>query len=152
MPRPEYKKYPGITALARDLRKRQTPSEILVWNILRRRKLSGCKFLKQHPIFYSIRNQQVDFYIADFYCAQLRLIIEVDGKIHEKQLEYDKERDSKLLAKGIYVYRIKNEELTDIEKATSLLQNIIQKRINELSGNCSPSLICLREGAGGRVK
>jgi leucyl-tRNA synthetase len=133
MPRPEFKKYPGITELARDLRKRQTPCEILVWNILRRRKLSGYKFLKQHPIFYSIRNHLVDFYIPDFYCAKLRLIIEVDGKIHERQCEYDQERDSKLLEKGIRVFRIKNEELTGIEKATSTLQDIIQKRIEELS-------------------
>jgi len=133
MPRPEFKKYPGITAMARELRKTQTPSEILVWNILRRRKLSGYKFLKQHPIIYSIRNQQIDFYIADFYCARLRLIIEVDGKIHEKQCEYDQERDSKLLNKGIHVFRIKNEELTAIEKAISTLENIIQKRIKELS-------------------
>lgn len=133
MARPEFRKYTGITAMARDLRKRQTPYEILVWNILRRKNLSGYKFLKQHPIIHSIRNHQVNFYIADFYCARLRLIIEVDGKIHERQFDYDKERDSKLLEKGIQVFRIKNEELTEIEKATLILQNIIQKRITELS-------------------
>lgn len=86
MPRPQYENYPGITALARDLRKRQTPSELIVWSILRRKKVLGYKFLRQHPIIYSIRKEKIDFYIADFYCAQLSLIIEVDGKIHENRL------------------------------------------------------------------
>jgi very-short-patch-repair endonuclease len=106
MPRFYYSSYPGITSLARELRKNQTLSEILVWNILRRKKLSGYKFLRQHPIFYRIDKKWVDFYVADFYCAKLKLIIEVDGKIHEEQTEYDKERDSRLLGKGIYVARI----------------------------------------------
>ncbi len=57
----------------------------------------------------------------------------MDGKIHKRHYEYDKERDSKLLNKGIFVFRVKNEELTSIEVATSILQNIIIKRINELS-------------------
>lgn len=133
MPRPEFKKYKGITARARELRKRQTPCEIIVWNILRRRKLMGYKFLKQHPIIYSVRNQQIDFYIADFYCAKLSLVIEVDGKIHERQNEYDKERDSKLCEKGLHVFRIKNEDLNDNETSVSILKNIILKRIKELS-------------------
>jgi leucyl-tRNA synthetase len=141
MPRPDFKRYPGIIDLARDLRKKQTPSESMVWNILRRRKISGYKFLKQHAVFYSIRNRQIDFYIADFYCARLKLMIEIDGKIHERQLEYDNERDSKLLEKGIQVVRIKNEELSSIEKAIPILKIIIEKRIKELSGNSSPSLI-----------
>ena len=89
MARLNYKSYPFILHLARNLRNNQTSHEILVWNILRRKKLSGHKFLRQHPIFYSIRNDWVDFYIADFYCAKLKLIIEVDGKIHESQKEYE---------------------------------------------------------------
>jgi very-short-patch-repair endonuclease len=130
---PNYKSYPGILALARNLRNNQTSSEILVWNILRRKKLSGYKFLRQHPIFYSIRNNVVDFYIADFYCAQLRLIIEVDGKIHENHKEYDKERDSKLLKKGINVFRIKNEAVKDPMKTIKTLMEIIEVRLKELT-------------------
>jgi leucyl-tRNA synthetase len=104
----------------------------LVWNILRRKKLSGHKFLRQHPIFYSIRNDWVDFYIADFYCAKLKLIIEVDGKIHESQKEYDLERDSKLLEKGIYVLRIKNEGVSDPENTIKIINTIIDQRIKVL--------------------
>ena len=132
MARLNYKSYPFVLRLARNLRNNQTSHEILVWNILRRKKLSGYKFLRQHPIFYSIRNDWVDFYIADFYCAKLKLIIEVDGKIHESQKEYDNERDSKLLEKGIYVFRIKNEEVSDPENTIKIINTIIDQRIKVL--------------------
>ena len=132
MARLNFKSYPFILRLARNLRNNQTSHEILVWNILRKKKLSGHKFLRQHPIFYSIRNDWVDFYIADFYCAKLKLIIEVDGKIHESQKEYDLERDSKLLEKGIYVFRIKNEEVSDPEKTIKIINTIIDHRISVL--------------------
>jgi very-short-patch-repair endonuclease len=132
MARLNYKSYPFILRLARNLRNNQTSHEILVWNILRKKKLSGHKFLRQHPIFYSIRNDWVDFYIADFYCAKLKLIIEVDGKIHESQKEYDLERDSKLLEKGIYVFRIKNEEVSDPENTIKIINTIIDQRIKVL--------------------
>jgi very-short-patch-repair endonuclease len=133
MPRPHYKSYPGITSLARDLRSNQTPAEIVLWNILRRKNLSAFKFLRQHPIFYRVKKKWVEFFIADFYCAKLQLIIEVDGKIHEQQKEYDNERDSKLLEKGISVVRIKNEEVNDIKKIKDSLNQIINERVRQLT-------------------
>ena len=144
MPRYHYKSYRGITLLGRNLRKNQTVSEKLLWKVLRRKNLSGYKFLRQHPIFYSIRNKWVEFFIADFYCAELKLIIELDGKIHENNKEYDLERDLKLLNKGIYVVRIKNEELGDMDKIIHFLNGIIIDRISHIAGNeqnSSPSLI-----------
>jgi leucyl-tRNA synthetase len=144
MPRSHYKSYKGITLLGRDLRKNQTPSETILWEVLRRKKLLGYKFLRQHPIYYKVINKWVEFFIADFYCSELKLIIELDGKIHETRREYDSDRDSKLLAKGIYVVRIKNEELDDINSVTLFLIEIIRKRICEFTGdkqNSSPSLI-----------
>jgi very-short-patch-repair endonuclease len=69
--------------LGRDLRKNQTPSEKILWNMLRRKNFFGYKFLRQHPIYYRINKNWVEFFIADFYCARLKLIIEVDGKIYE---------------------------------------------------------------------
>jgi len=56
----------------------------------------------------------------------------VDGKIHEKQTEYDKERDSRLLGKGIYVVRIKNEEVKDINKFTDTINEVILQRMKEI--------------------
>lgn len=90
-----------------------TPSEKLLWDMLRRKNLSGYRFLRQHPIVYRIDRQWIDFYIADFYSRELSLVIEVDGPVHLKKREYDIERDSKLSDKGIFVLRIKNEELED---------------------------------------
>lgn len=130
-----YKNYKGITLLARDLRKNQTTSERLLWEVLRARKFSGYKFLRQHPIFYRIAKSWVDFYIADFYCNKLKLVIELDGKIHETQEEYDKERDEKLKEKGIQVIRFKNEILNNINDVKELINSIIKSRIKDLADN-----------------
>ena len=144
MPRYHYKSYKGITLLGRNLRKNQTISEKLLWTFLRRKNFHGYKFLRQHPIFYSIINKRVEFFIADFYCSELKLIIELDGKIHEKNREYDSERDLKLLNKGIYVLRVKNEELDDMKSVIQILDDTIiwcLSQINIKKKNSSPSLI-----------
>lgn len=86
----------------------------------------------------------MEFFIADFYCAGLKLIIELDGRIHENNKEYDSERDLKLLSKGIYVVRIKNEELNDMNSVILILNSIIDKRMCQIAGseqNSPPSLI-----------
>jgi very-short-patch-repair endonuclease len=151
MSRIHYKEFKGITLLARDLRNNQTPSEKLLWEVLRRKGLFAYKFLRQHPIFYRIDKNWVDFYIADFYCARLMLIIELDGKSHEGREDYDSDRDEKLLSKGLKVVRIKNEELLDINNVIGIIKNAIQNRILQLSDykpNSSPSLIFKGRGRG----
>ena len=72
--------------LAKGLRKNMTPCEKILWQHLRSNKIAGCKFRRQHPI---------KFYIADFYCHEARLVIEVDGPIHDRndRQEHDKQRD-----------------------------------------------------------
>ncbi len=123
-----YSNYRQIILLARNLRKDMTPSEKLLWELLRRKSLSGYRFLRQHPLVYRIDKQWIDFFIADFYSHELSLVIEVDGPVHLKQKEYDHERDSKLSAKGISVLRLKNEELED----TCSLRKKIIENINAL--------------------
>jgi len=135
MARYHYKNYRGITLLARDLRKNQTCSEKLLWNVLRRKAILGYKFLRQHPIFYRVYTGRVEFFIADFYCAKLRLIIELDGPIHNFQKEYDSERDAKLLSKGIKVIRMENEEVSNLSLAIKQIEESIELRISELSEN-----------------
>ena len=144
MPRSHYKSYKGITILARNLRKNQTESEKLLWTVLRGKSLSGYKFLRQHPIFYRVKNKWVEFFIADIYCCKLKLIIELDGKIHENKRDYDSERDMQLLNKGIYVVRIKNEELDDMNSIILFLNRIIINRTSQIADNkqnSSPALI-----------
>ena len=135
MPRSHYKSYKEITLLARNLRKNQTQSEKLLWTVLRRKRLSDYKFLRQHPIFYRVKNKWVEFFIADFYCSELKLIIELDGEIHEHRRDYDSERDLKLLNKGIYVVRIKNKELEDMNSVVLFLNEIIFNRVRQIAGN-----------------
>ena len=115
-------KYSEIKKLASSLRKNQTPSEKILWKYLRKRRLKGRKFLRQHPIIYESNKSEHFFYIPDFYCAKEKLVIEVDGKIHDFQKEKDEHRDLILKDKGVKILRIKNEELENIE-------NVIRKII-----------------------
>jgi len=151
MSRIHYKEFKGITLLARDLRNNQTPSEKLLWEVLRRKGLFGYKFLRQHPVFYREDKNWVDFFIADFYCSTLKLIIELDGASHEGRKDYDSERDSKLNSKGLEVLRINNYELTDINNVIGIIKNSIENRILQLSDykpDNSPSLILKGRGKG----
>ena len=88
--------------IPRQLRKRQTPEEKILWDLLRNRQLAGNKFRRQH---------RVGKFILDFYCAEKKLGVEVDGRIHDKQKDYDSAREEVLAESGIDILRIKNEEL-----------------------------------------
>jgi len=101
---------------ARDLRKRQTPAEEKLWKYLRNRKLNGFKFLRQHPVPYRIDNNKTGYFIPDFYCSAKKLIIELDGRIHDFQKEYDQNREAILNDLNLKVIRFKNEDLEDINK------------------------------------
>ena len=92
---------------ARNLRKESTPEEEKIWDVLRNRKFHNYKFRRQHVI---------EGFVVDFYCKNLRLAIEVDGKIHERQKEYDELRQRLIEEKGIKFIRVTNEEVNrDIE-------------------------------------
>jgi very-short-patch-repair endonuclease len=101
---------PGyVFQLCRKLRKKQTDAKKFLWKCLRRKRLKGLKFRRQHPI---------GRYIADFYCPEARLVIELDGKIHQvkDQKEYDRSRQEIIEMRGVRVLRIKNAEIgQDIE-------------------------------------
>ncbi len=93
----------------RDLRKRATSQEDLLWEKLRNRKL-GPKFRRQHS---------VGRYILDFYCKEKRLLIEIDGGIHEKKenKEYDTVRDKYFIELDFKILRFTNDEVEqDMEK------------------------------------
>jgi very-short-patch-repair endonuclease len=104
-----------IVNLARQLRRAQTPSGKRLWELLRNRKLSGLKFTRQHPFVTHNVQGRMEFFIADFYCAQKKLVVELDGSIHDLQPDYDTMRDRILVEKGLRVLRIKNSELDQIE-------------------------------------
>lgn len=61
------------------MRNRSTPAENLFWGRVRNRGFLGLKFYRQHPIFVDLDGRET-FYVADFYCHEHKLLVEVDGK------------------------------------------------------------------------
>ena len=110
--------------LSSSLRKYPTHPEYIIWQYLRKKKLGYYKFLRQHPVFYRYNNM-LRFFVADFYCHELRLIIEIDGPIHEGQVEYDTIRTKLLNNRNFQILRIKNQDIIDNP-------NEVLKRINKI--------------------
>ena len=107
-------------------------AEKKLWEILKNRQFLNLRFLRQHPIFYQFDNKK-SFFVADFYCHELRLVIELDGPIHEKQKDYDQIRTEVLEFKNILVVRLTNEEiLSDDEKSIGKLKEVIEERKKKL--------------------
>ena len=107
------------------MRREPTRSEDRLWNWLRDRRFTGFKFRRQHVI---------DRYIVDFYCAELKLVIEVDGKHHETAWmnEYDSERLNALRQLGIEVMRIPNELLIrDSQTAAQCIRTAVDRLIKK---------------------
>jgi very-short-patch-repair endonuclease len=106
---------PSIKEIVRLLRRNQTPEEKLLWAFLRDRKFNGKKFRRQYPIIYTERQYKKHFFVADFYCVEAKLIVELDGKVHDFQKEYDIQRDLIIKEFKLKVLRIKNDELKEPE-------------------------------------
>jgi very-short-patch-repair endonuclease len=109
-----------IVELAKDLRNNMTGSEKKLWSFLRMKQVGGYKFRCQHPIYR---------FILDFYCHEKRLAIEIDGKIHNSQQEYDRYRDEFLKSIGIKTLRIKDE---DIFNNVEIVREMIKIQLSEL--------------------
>jgi very-short-patch-repair endonuclease len=113
---------------AREQRKFATQEERKMWELLRDRKLMNYKFSRQYPIVISATNGKRIFYIADFFCHTLRLIIEIDGPIHETQKSYDQARDKILNDLGYNILRLKNEQINEkIGNVLKILSEFIIK-------------------------
>jgi very-short-patch-repair endonuclease len=95
-----------------------TPAERMLWEELRGNKL-GIHFRRQ---------QVIAGYIVDFFCHKADLVIEVDGKIHDKQKEEDANRDKVLTEMGLRVVRFRNEELEkDLAGVVERIRELISK-------------------------
>jgi very-short-patch-repair endonuclease len=91
-----------IEAAAQRHRRNMTAAERTLWTALKDRQLNGLKFRSQHPL---------GRFIADFYCAQVRLVVEVDGPVHNKQAEYDEARTQHFETYGYQLVRFTNQEV-----------------------------------------
>ena len=101
------------TEFCRHLRNNATPAEKILWDEIRRRNIGCEKFLRQFPIFIVQGFGRKVFYIADFYCAKHKLVIEVDGPIHLLKKEYDNNRDIVMKEWGFSVLRFTNDDVID---------------------------------------
>lgn len=98
-----------LKPIARQMRRAPTPAEDHLWQRLRDRQLRGHKFRRQHAI---------ERFIVDFHCAEARLVVEVDGPVHQYTCEEDAIRQDFLASRGFRVLRLSNEMVaTDIESA-----------------------------------
>ncbi|MDO9254191.1 MAG: endonuclease domain-containing protein [Bacteroidales bacterium] len=113
-----------VVAICRENRKNMTEAERIVWELVRNRRLDGKKFLRQHKIIYENSFDSFQFFVADFYCAEEKLILEIDGEIHESQKEYDNWRTSVLEDLRLRILRIKNEETIYIEQVKEKIRQM----------------------------
>jgi very-short-patch-repair endonuclease len=105
--------YEKIKPLARQMRSDPTPAEDALWQRIRKRQIGGCKFRRQHTI---------DRFIVDFYSPEARLVIEVDGGIHEYTQEEDALRQEFIESLGLRVIRFTNAEV--FQQMSGVLERI----------------------------
>jgi very-short-patch-repair endonuclease len=110
---------PNLKTLAKHLRNNSTLSEVLLWNVLKGKKLEGLDFHRQKPI---------GEYIVDFYCPELNLVIEIDGISHNLKTEKDKERQEVLERLGFNFIRIYDN---DVKKNLNGVIDYIKDWVNK---------------------
>jgi len=123
----QHRLYPPILQAARELRQPQTFAEQKLWSRLRDRQLDGLKIRRQYAI---------DRFIIDFYCAEAKLCVEIDGDSHAEQIEYDQARTAYLNELGYTVIRFTNREV--FGQFESVLQAIVDE-CRRLIGDENPS-------------
>ena len=112
---------PFTIAAAKILRDNMTTCEKLLWERVKQKQICGLRFRRQHPI---------DFFIADFYCHEAKLVIELDGEIHNQQREYDDGRSAEMEKYSIKVIMFNNSEIeNNIEEVIKKIENEINTRI-----------------------
>jgi len=120
----------NILEFARSMRKQPTEAEDFLWQNLRNRKLNNWKFRRQ---------QHLEGFIVDFYCDQLKLIVEVDGEIHntKEQRQFDQFRTQYLQEFGYKIIRFENEQV--LKNISNVLKEISTSAQERSDLNPSPS-------------
>src|ERR1700744_3547295 len=106
---------------AKALRRPMTPQELGLWLRVKNRQLGGFKFRRQHPI---------GPYILDFYCAEARLAVEIDGQSHwsAEQSAHDERRDAYFRAMGIETLRLSAELLKAPDRAAEVVLETLRRK------------------------
>jgi len=112
---------PAVLETAKILRNEMTYHEKLLWEKLKGKQICGVRFRRQHPI---------SFFIADFYCHQVKLVVEVDGEIHDVKVEYDEGRSAEMEKFGILIIRFTNHEVENsIQNVINKIETIVNDRL-----------------------
>jgi very-short-patch-repair endonuclease len=102
-----------MIARGRQLRRESTFPERLLWSRLRDRRCGGLKFRRQQPI---------GPYVADFFCASIGVVVELDGRSHDDQGDFDRQRQAYLERQGLRVIRVTNDRvLADLDGVVEAL-------------------------------
>ena len=136
----ERKHNAALTPRAKTLRKEMTKEERRLWY----------DFLCSYPVRF-LRQKVIDCYIADFYCHQARLIVELDGSQHyeEENTAYDRNRTVALESRGLKVIRFPNNAITaNFDDVCQAIDKDVRVRISPQSK--SPP--CLKGGAASRLQ
>ncbi|MGC2491847.1 endonuclease domain-containing protein [Candidatus Binatus sp.] len=110
---------PDKLSLAKRLRREMTPAERRLWAALRRNAIDGFHFRRQ---------QVIEGYVVDFYCAAAKLAIELDGGVHQEQWKYDQSRDKTIIRAGVRVLKIPNEGMIDVEAAVDYIREALRQK------------------------
>jgi very-short-patch-repair endonuclease len=109
---------------ARRVRREMTDSERILWTRIRRNKIDGLHFRRQHVI---------RGFIVDFYCRKAKRVVEVDGEIHRNQFEQDRIRDEILKSGDILIFRIPKQRIAKtIDEVILEITNLYRQRIDLL--------------------
>ena len=126
-----------MVEIARQFRKTTTPSEALLWKALRGKKVEGIKFRRQQPI---------GPFIVDFYAPAYRLVVEVDGPIHDKQYAADRDRQEFLESLGLQFLRLSASRVeNDLSAALADIRFAIH------NSKASPYPCTFDVGAAGKI-
>jgi very-short-patch-repair endonuclease len=108
---------PRLIVFARKMRREPTPAEQAMGTLLRNRRLTEYKFRRQHPL---------GLYIADFYCSDSALVVEVDGDSHlsPESIEHDQVRQVYLESLELFVLRFWNFDVK--ESSNEIMERICQ--------------------------
>ena len=114
---------PKLKQLSKELRRRSTLAEVLLWNQLKGSRMLGFGFLRQKPIHK---------YIVDFYCPRLKLVIEIDGDSHREKYESDQNREKELKSLGLYVLRFADRDVKqDMSNVLWSIQSWIEQGLKK---------------------
>ena len=114
---------PKLRRYARELRKKGTFAEVILWKNIQRKAINGYEFHRQVPI---------DKYIVDFYCHELKLAIEIDGISHDNKFKYDQKRQRSLEELGVKIIRFLDE---DVREETNSVLEALNREIDNILGD-----------------